>query len=166
MKYKQKQGLILLREKQVKYQFCVSFKIRIQIFMILWSSFLPAISSDCGRKSASWCQTSKTSQFPSKGHVMLSNSILSSSINQQTPVKYKKKNVNHFDVVFFLNIPETEIILTNAKLVGATSLSMLNMTCKIAMLLVFRALDSSLKTVCFKRVGMFSLWALHNSRMH
>ena len=56
--------------------------------------------------------------------------------------------------------------LTNAKLAGATSLSMLNMTCKIAMLLVFRALDSSLKTVCFKRVGMFSLCELHNSRMH
>ena len=165
MKYKQKQGLILLREKQVKYQFCVSFKIRIQIFMILWSSFLPAIASDCGRKCASWCQTSKTSQFPSKGHVMLSNSILSSSINQQIPVK-NKINCLLIWRSFLFNIPETEIIVTNAKLVGATSLSMLNMTCKIAMLLVFRALDSSLKTVCFKRVGMFSLWALHNSRMH
>ena len=88
-------------------------------------------------------------------------------INKSTNTcKKQTKNVNQFDVIFLFNIPETEIILTNAKLVGATSLSMLNMTCKIAMLLVFRALDSSLKTVCFKRVGMFSLWALHNSRMH
>ena len=43
------------------------------------------------------------------------------------------------------------------------TVSQLNMTCNILMLLGFLELDSSLKIVCFSKVGKFSLCARHNS---